>query len=406
MNKLIPAGPTSRNFELLLLLGLAFFFPLYEAPKNILGVLFFLVWTVNRWRAGRWGGPWGPWDSLIAASILAAVVGTQFAGIKGSEWLGLRDVVRTFLFLWCLMRAGYSKAQWQAVLLAVIAGTVLATAIGAWQFSGSSKEGLELHSIGHSNHTATYLCTVFGVGAACLTGSWRQLSLAPRLAMAAALTLLAVAIVATGSRVAVLCLPVLAVLAVVPSLRKSWKPFLAVLVLLGVAATALIAADPWVLRKHARNVESQNVLAYRDLLWERAVVTWRAHPFFGVGMDNFSRVSTERYRAWTEAEGRTWDPARDFPAPHAHSLYFDTLAERGLLGVAAMLLLFLAWLASLARGYSQLSEDDDQRRWTCAALALATTLFIGLVNTTFHNEQGAIAMLCLGAWLSRTRIPA
>lgn len=392
-----------KRLELLLLLGLAFFFPLYEAPKNILGVLYFAVWAINRWRAGDWGGRWAHWDSLIAASILVAAIGTQFAGIKGGEWYGLRDVVRTLLFLWCLMRAGYSAQQWLTLFTVLIAGTLLATLIGAWQFAGSTKEGLELHSIGHSNHTATYLCTVFGVAAALLAGLWARLGTASRLALACSLVLLTVATVATGSRVAVLCLPMLALLAVVPLLRRTWKPFLVVLGLISVAATVLVAADPWVLRKHVRNVDSQNVLAYRDLLWERAVTAWRAHPLFGVGMDNFSRVSTERYRDWKQAQGQSWDAARDFAGAHAHSLYFDALAERGLLGMTALLLLFLAWLASLARGFSRMTEGHATLTWTCALLALSTTLFIGLVNTTFHNEQAAVAVLCLAAWLSRAR---
>lgn len=396
-------GPASRNAELVLLLGLAFVFPLYEAPKNILGVLFFVIWAVNRWRSRQWGGPWGRWDTVIAASILLALVGTPFAGIKGGEWLGMRDVVRTFLFLWCLMRAGYSREQWFAVFVSLIAGTMLATAIGAWQFAGSSKEGLELHSIGHSNHTATYLCTVFGVAVALLSGMWTRIAAGWRGLLSGVLLLLAVAVVATGSRVAVLCLPIAALIAVAPHLRRSWKPLMAVSGVLAIAAVLLVVSDPWVLRKHVRNVDSQNVLAYRDLLWERAATAWRAHPVFGIGMDNFSRISTDRYRQWTAEQGRTWDASRDFPAPHAHSLYFDTLAERGILGVVAVMLFFIAWIVSLWRGFFRLTEGHEWVAWTGAALALLTTLFIGLVNSTFHNEQAAISMICLAAWVSRGR---
>lgn len=402
LERILP-GPASRNAELLLLLGLAFFFPLYEAPKNILGVLYFAIWAINRWRAGQWGGPWTGWDSVIAACILLALLGTPFAGLKGGEWLGMRDVVRTFLFLWCLMRACYSREQWFAVFASLIAGTLLATAVGAWQFAGSGKEGLELHSIGHSNHTATYLCTVFGVAAALLSGMWSQLRWTSRALLGAVLGALAVAVVATGSRVAVLCLPLAAILAAAPHLRRSWKPLLAVSGVVLVSALMLWASDPWVLRKHVRNVDSQNVLAYRDLLWERAITAWRAYPVFGIGMDNFSQITTERYRQWTAEQGRTWDPARDFAGPHAHSLYFDTLAERGIVGVVALLLFFFAWIASLARGYLRTAEGHEWVAWTTALLAGVTTLFIGLVNSTFHNEQAAVAVICLAAWLARGR---
>ncbi|MBL8516354.1 MAG: O-antigen ligase family protein [Betaproteobacteria bacterium] len=396
-------GTRARNIELAFLLALAFFFPLYEAPKNILGVLFFTTWTFNRFQTGRWGGPWTRWDAIIAACIALAVVGTPFAGIKGGEWVGLRDVVRTLLFLWCLGRAGYSRAQWLVVFAMVVAGAVSATLIGAWQFTGSTREGLELHSIGHSNHTATYLCTVMGIALALLVGRWSEFGSTARLALTTVILFLGVAVVATGSRVAVLCLPLIAIVAVAPLLRRSWKPLLAVLGVLALTTTLLVAADPWVLRKHTRNVDNHNVLAYRDLLWERAATAWRAHPVFGIGMDNFSRVTTVRYQEWTAAQGRTWDAARDFAGAHAHSLYFDTLAERGVVGVVAMLLLFSAWAGSLLRGFAQAADGHARVAWISATLALVSTLFIGLVNSTFHNEQAAVAVLCLAAWLARKR---
>jgi O-antigen ligase len=406
MVRSVLGGPTSRNAEISLLLGLAFFFPLYEAPKNILGVLYFGFWAVNRWRAGGWGGPWGRWDSVIAASILLAALGTPFAGIKAGEWYGLRDVVRTLLFLWCLMRAGYSREQWMAVFATLLAGTVLATLIGGWNFVGSSKEGLELHSVGHSNHTATYLCTLIGIASALLSAFWSSWSAGRRFLLAAVIAGLSTAVVATGSRAAVLCLPLLAVICVLPHLRRSLKPLLSVAGALALGVVLLVVVDPWVLRKHTRNVESQNVLAYRDLLWERAVTAWRAYPVFGIGMDNFPRITTEKYRGWTQEQGRTWDPKRDYDGAHAHSLYFDVLSERGLVGAMALLAFFLAWAASLLRSLPRTPGGHEALAWGAAAMALSATLFIGLVNSTFHNEQAAVAMICLAAWLSWQRRPA
>lgn len=403
MFKDIFPGQRSQNVELALLLGLAFVLPLYEAPKNILGVLFFAVWTVNRLRSRQWGGPWGRWDTLIAGSILVAVMGTPFAGIKSGEWLGLRDVVRTFLLLWCILRAGYSPSQWLAVFAALIAGTLMGSLAGAWNFAGSSKEGLELHSIGHSNHTATYLCTVFGIVVALLAGMWSQLQLRLRVVLLVALLVLGAAVVATGSRAALLCLPLLLAILVGLQARRSWKPALIVVATGALVAVLVFVADPWVIRKHSRNLENNNVLAFRDLLWERATTAWRAYPVFGIGMDNFPRITTERYRQWTLDQGRAWDPVRDYDGAHAHSLYFDTLSERGAVGAVAMLAFFFAWATALIRNVPRDPEDPGAAFWLAAVMSLATTLFIGLVNSTFHNEQAAAAIMCLAAWLTWQR---
>ena len=133
------------------------------------------------------------------------------------------------------------------------------------------------------------------------------------------------------------------------------------------------------------------------------MTAWRAYPVFGIGMDNFPRITTEKYRNWTLEQGRSWDPKRDFDGAHAHSLYFDVLSERGAVGAAAMLLFFLAWAASLLRALPRTPDGHEALAWSAAIMALSATLFIGLVNSTFHNEQAAVAMICLAAWLSGRR---
>ena len=45
------------------LIGLVFFLPLFEAPKNLCWLGYVLTWLCNRFRARDWGGPWDKWDS-------------------------------------------------------------------------------------------------------------------------------------------------------------------------------------------------------------------------------------------------------------------------------------------------------------------------------------------------------
>ena len=403
----VPSVAPGGLGELFLLIALAFMLPLFEAPKNIIGTLFFVVWFVNRVRAKDFGGPWGAWDSLIAASLAASVLATAFAGLKGGEWVGLRDVVRTLLLLWCAMRGGYSQAQWKRILGALVAGTILAICGGAWKLYTTNMQGLELHSVGHSNHSASYLCIVFGLALAYLAAYWRSLAARDKWLISMVVIVCGIAIVATASRVAVVCMALVALLIGAMHVRQSWKPLFFAAGMIGVASLLLTAVDPWVLRKHVRNLNDDNVLAYRDQIWERATTAWRAYPVFGIGMDNFSRITTERYRSWTEAQGRVFDPARVYTSSHAHSLYFDTLAERGIVGLAALMIFLAAWAMSLWRRRPRSDEWDPfgMTVWGAAAAALFVMMFIGLVNTTLHNEQFAASMLCLGGWLAWCRRP-
>ena len=150
-----------------LLLALCFVLPLYEAPKNVFWIAYVAVWMVNRARAREFGGPWDLWDSLIAVWIASGFVVAAFAGLEGTQWRGAADLLRYGSVLWLVKRAGYDRRQIRAVLGTLVASAVVGLAIGhADLLRGRAKFGtLELHSVGHVNHTAIYLAIMLTYGA-------------------------------------------------------------------------------------------------------------------------------------------------------------------------------------------------------------------------------------------------
>jgi hypothetical protein len=84
----------------------------------------------------------------------------------------------------------------------------------------------------------------------------------------------------------------------------------------------------------------------RTGLWRAAVVLWRQRPILGIGPDNFRR----RYEAVLSPSpaGQPYEDDRI----HANSLYFETLADLGLAGVAALAMLGWA-LVRLARDHAK-----------------------------------------------------
>jgi len=81
----------------------------------------------------------------------------------------------------------------------------------------------------------------------------------------------------------------------------------------------------------------------RRKLWGAAVALWRERPLLGIGPDNFRR----RYEALLSSSpgGAAYTDTR----LHANSLYFETLADLGLAGLAALAGLAVALLRSLRR---------------------------------------------------------
>jgi O-Antigen ligase len=78
----------------------------------------------------------------------------------------------------------------------------------------------------------------------------------------------------------------------------------------------------------------------RPALWHAAILLWRGRPLLGVGPDNFRR----RYEAvlWSGSGPTPYEDTR----LHANNMYFETLADLGLVGLAA--LVFIAWALALA----------------------------------------------------------
>ena len=390
-----------RRAELAFLVVIAVALPLFEAPKNIFWFLYLFAWIGHRTQTpGTLGGPWRAWDTLIAVVLAGAGLGAILAGLHGGEWVGARDVVRYGLILWAISRTDYDAREWRWLFIALLAGTLAAALDGALRLNDRKDPELGLWSVGHPNHSAIYLTIMFGGATSWLLAYWKSMAPRERAAWSMGAVLVAVAIVATGSRIAVVVAAVYGLILGLWFVRRSWKPLFAITAALGLAVGLIVLAQPWVLQKQLRNMGDDNVLAFRGLIWERAMTAWREYPAFGVGMDNFSRVDSVRYRAWTEAQGKPYVKARDYPAPHAHSVYLNALAERGAFGFAILLAFLACWFYAQVRTHPGPRDDLGWALWGSSLGAWFTIAMIGLVNTTLHTEPALIAMIFLGGWLS------
>jgi O-antigen ligase len=405
--------PDSRfPLEFLLLLCLAFFLPLYEAPKNVFWLLWIGTWAFNRSRARDWGGAWDGWDTVIATWIASVYVVAFFAGVHDKEWGGAHDILRNGLVLWLVRRSRYSRGE-MAWLAAVLLGSC---AIGvAWGFGKLAAAGkfsyLQLHSVGHSNHTAPYVAIAAGFALAVLCFAWEKLGRGGR-GIGMLITLfLFVGLLATTSRAAVgafLVVPPLLALAVWRRSRKralfAMAGFLSALLITVVVDRVLVDID--IVQKHRQFAASDDPSNGRLSIWRRAWVAWEVFPLFGVGVDNYGKIPEDRIRARVESTGEIYDAQRYRGPNHAHSLYLNTLAERGLVGFVAFAALFAAWVTTLWRRRPQPAVDGlTAAYWGGATGALAIIVVVGVANTSFHHEIAMLAVMLLGGWmnLDRTR---
>ncbi len=154
-------------------------------------------------------------------------------------------------------------------------------------------------------------------------------------------------IVLTGSRTGFLCLLMLAMVFVVTRKRA-----VARLPLLAIAVAAVWVAMPaeykgrYTSVEHLKNDESyQN----RIISWKSGLHMFEDHPLTGVGIGNFPDANGEKY--WPIKNGvRIW--------LQPHSLYVQAIAETGLLGTSAFLLLLISMVRDNRKLRRMLREGE------------------------------------------------
>ena len=390
--------------EQLALLALVAFLPAFEVPKKIAVVLYLAFWVINRWRLQEWGGPWSGWDFTVLALIGGAYASAAFGAFKPDKGLGAANDVLIYGLVFLALRRSQFEAKflWQLLALAILA-TLVTLLYGYWGLLATKKNFyLELNSVGHVNHSAIYMAIIFSVAL-----PWAGVGIGSRRFRAmlwASVAALWVSLFVSQARGALIPVVVFALLWIVARAtmvqRALWKPVLLLALILGGA----ILIFPGVVEKTRNSAEAKQLGSYRPALAKVALLALREYPAFGVGITNFGKIKPDVIASWQEQSGQLFSPEELLSYPHAHGLYFNTLAERGLIGTLPLLVFLAALGLALIRGRPQtVSTPLHQTLWGAALGAWVITAFGGLFNTTLHHEHALIAMVLFGIWLAQTR---
>jgi len=209
----------------------------------------------------------------------------------------------------------------------------------------------------------------------------KRLSL--RLMIVAASSLLLLALMLSGSRMA--WLSIAAALAISAMIAKpvSWRrmiPSVILTALLCVVGFYVISFTKFIPTDMIHNVRQratfeyaiENQMGLRMGIWQVGWEMAKHNPFFGVGLRNFP-VAIEQYRSLLREDLIIW-------SPWPHSIYLSVLGELGIVGLLLLLLIlgFSFWYA--------LRCQDTVHRF----LALAIVIFLSVA--------GLVAELQIFAW--------
>jgi O-antigen ligase len=128
----------------------------------------------------------------------------------------------------------------------------------------------------------------------------------------------------------------------------------------------------------------------RFVLWGAALRMFRQHPLFGIGPDNFRWI----YGNYLGLDH--WDTN-----VHANSIYFEFLADTGLIGFAIFLWLNVRWLWLAVQRVNQ-QADRQLWVWQLALFASLIAWFVHGLLDYFYEFAGTYILFWIIAGLAIT----
>ncbi|WP_189342455.1 O-antigen ligase family protein [Candidatus Methylopumilus universalis] len=373
--------------------------PTFEAPKNIFLILFVTFATFRQIINLR---VWKAWDWVFFAYILSAFLSTIFAGISpGDEWKGFRVLLTFICSGWLISRSNYSKKQIIWLFWIAILSVVPPLFWGLYEFLIShSKSGLQLHSVGHQNHSAIYLSIIFGACSGALISCLPSTNQLKKVLLSILTLFLLGGIIVGESRIALGISFLIFIIFSFVQKDKYFKYHLFFLILLAVVSIGI--TKPAVIQKQYSNQKNNNILAGRQEIWNTTIEAAKLYPLFGIGIDNRANITEDQIKASVEKHGQIYNPINyDFHFKHAHNFYLTQIAEKGLIGASVVLFFILYWIRTLINSFCTTRNSEYARcLWYGSFSAWLTSFGIGFFNTTFHHEHGILACFFLGLHLA------
>lgn len=334
-----------------------------------------------------------PWVLYLAAAVLSRIFGIDYAG----TWYALKsDLVKAFVYFVLAFSLAVprsrgqarAEADWDRAESFYLAGAALAALLGivqvVWGYFLSGRIVIAdgtMHHVTYGEGLSLAFCF-------CLAKFLFAREKREKTWLAAVLILLNLGLILSQARGSWL-----ATAANLSGMLVLWPPGRKAVLAVCAANLFLFAAVFWLgprfalassLRSRTSSIVSTSFgpNQTRFLSWRVGWLIFKDHPAFGVGSKNLGKIFYKYHPEPVEGKAR-WS--------NLHSLYMQQLAERGAVGLVALLFL-LACMFRLAWGQFR-SGANAQR--LCALAALPGFFVLNLTETSFQHAIPAFTALWL-----------
>jgi O-antigen ligase len=395
-----------KTIDLLFLGFLIISLPSIEAPKNIFLVSYLLTRIIIEIIDFKKGAKqWTNWDSLFLTLVFTAFLSTFFAGMSGlEEWKGYKVYLTGILTGWALSRAQYTKKNYQGLFLLIIISTIPPLFWGIYEYLViQTRSSLEIHSVGHVNHSAIYLVIIFGATLGWFLSQFNSSRKASKLSLISLglLTLIFFTALIIGQSRGAFGVAVILGFLITYLLAKDKKIGILVSVTIISIILSAVLLNASIIQKQITYQQNHNTLAFRDKVWNVSLEASRFFPLLGIGMSNWHFITKDHLKKTVEERGGDFNPDIYIFPGHSHNIYLTALVERGFVGLLVTLLFMALWMKHLIKNFVWAKKTQQGTYlWGGSFSAWVATFGIGFVNTTFHHEHAILACLLLALFLS------
>ena len=388
------------DIRFLFLLGLLFFLPNFEVPKNLFALLFVFSWAIYCKKNKYWGGKWRVIDSIFLLWILIDIVVSINAIIthqlSGDNY---RDILRFVLIAWVLSRTYFSKERLTEASLIALIGTIIAL---VYSYISGQGEFKELHSVGHLNHSAIFLVLAYSISLSLLLFNLKNLKKFQKIILVVITTSLLLSIIDTNSRAAFGLLIIISVIDLFYFLVKKKSisltiVFLSVVTFIGIL---FIFNPPEALERIQAQesiLDDNNRMKIRNFSY----YAYKANPYLGIGFGNFGQITMDDIKPYVIADKGVFDTNLYLESAHPHNVYYSYLISGGIL-IFSIFVFFWFYIIWIIFKLNKREEND----WIVVSSigVVMVNLLIGIVNTTLHHEHAILSMFVLGLLISQYRM--
>ena len=370
---------TDERIFYALLSVFVFNMPFSEALKEVFLVLSFLLILLHLRERAYEPAPrililGFPVLIFALSSLLSALHSINTHQALRGFWGDLETLMSWVVFAGAFLLFPDRSRTLRFFLVALAGGLAAGAAVGLYKMVALADPNMEMMNLGDKNSSAQFISTSFLLFLAAwtlpkLSGlTWRF--------FLPVLLLLAGSLLLCHSRAFLISLPVAS--AALLLIGRHWKILGGLLAAMAAGAGSLYLLSPhlrWEMASVVAPTKDGSFISRYDT-WAGALRIFHDHPLLGVGPDTFHMANIHKLYHLPDY------------ASHGHNIFFNLLAEYGLLGVLSFALILFAWSGRILR-----DKDPSETMRLLKGLTVGFLLNLLLAGLAHPMWGGSFSLL-------------